>query len=131
RLFSIEPDFASAHVFFARWLGAHGQREKALAEYREALRLEPDNAEIHLWLANESEGWNNRNLELAELREAVQLSPDSFHYRESLVMFLESQKQLPEALEEAQELVARHPRNWMASTWLRQAFEDQNDKVSS
>ncbi|OLE96697.1 MAG: hypothetical protein AUG75_17305 [Cyanobacteria bacterium 13_1_20CM_4_61_6] len=131
RLFSIEPDFANAHVFFARRLSTYGRRERALAEYSEALRLEPDNAEIHFWLANESEGWNNRNLKLTELREAVRLSPDSFSYRESLVLCLESQRQFPEALEEARELVARHPRDWMASASLRQALDNQNDKVSS
>ncbi len=71
----LDPRSSFAHYNLARFLASHGQREAAMAHYREALSIRPDDAEAHnnLGLLLALDGRTAEGI--SEFKTAVEIDP--------------------------------------------------------
>jgi rhomboid protease GluP len=72
-----EPGNARAHFNLANAYGTQGRYDKAIAEYRETIRIKPDFAEAYANLAAAYDQKGMFDRAIAEYRRALQYDPDS------------------------------------------------------
>jgi len=89
----------------------HGEPDKAIAEYREALKINPNNVQVHLKLGFLFYNVKGKVKEgMAHLTRAIQLAPDNALAHHDLGMALLHQKQFDQAVNHLSEALRRMPR---------------------
>jgi TolB-like protein/DNA-binding winged helix-turn-helix (wHTH) protein/Tfp pilus assembly protein PilF len=111
RALELNPNYATAHHWFAFYLSFSDQRDEALAEMELARRLDPLSAIINadeghfLYAARRYEEAN------ARLRQAIELAPDLGQPHETLALIDLAEGHTSDALSEARTGLALDPNN--------------------
>jgi Flp pilus assembly protein TadD len=77
----LAPKDGTVHVYLGAMLGQAGDRDGAIAEYRQALQLNPNNHLAHYDLGVALEKKGDRQGAFEEYRAAYQLDPNTLPYR--------------------------------------------------
>jgi TonB family protein len=94
-----DPTSGFAHLVLGDILERLGQRDPAIDEFREAVRLQPDMAEAHFALANALDlKKGDRQEAFAEFDRALTLAPDDSRIRSSYAHSLEAVREFDRAL---------------------------------
>ena len=106
---AIVPESADLHNLFGIALAGQGQLDKAIAEFREALRLAPDSAATHWHLGAALASGGARQEAIAHLRRSAQLDPGNSQARYDLASLLLEARDLDEAVREFRATLALAP----------------------
>jgi Flp pilus assembly protein TadD len=89
----LDPKDETVHVYLGAMLGQKGDRDGAIAEYREALRLNPGNHLAHYNLGVALEKKGDRQAALQEYRAAYELDPKIPPYQRAYERLSQQDKQ--------------------------------------
>jgi tetratricopeptide (TPR) repeat protein len=114
----VSRDNARAHANLGVALARNGQRDPAMAQYREGLRLDPRMAETHNNLALAEVDAGARDDAIAHYIEAVRLKPDYPNAHTNLANLLDEQGRSDEAIQHYREAIRLKPDHVLARTNL-------------
>jgi tetratricopeptide (TPR) repeat protein len=101
----LNPNYASAHKWYANYLSALFRSDEALAEYKKAQQLEPLSLIIGANLAEAYLGRNDAAAAEAQCHRTIEMDPNWFYIRELLSLAYLKQGRKDLALAEAQKAV--------------------------
>ena len=104
-MYCSDPEFAVAHNNLGLALWARGEREEAISQYREALRIDPRAPAFHLNLANALSEMAELDEAIDHLQQAVQFDPKSAAARYSLGLALDDKGRRDEAISQFEEAI--------------------------
>jgi tetratricopeptide (TPR) repeat protein len=107
---SLRPLSPWAHLELGTALAAINQRDEAIAECREAVRLNKDFDRAHTYLAGYLHAEGHLQEAEAEYRRAVEVSPNKVANHRDLAYFLENQGRLKEAEAEYRKVIELSPK---------------------
>jgi tetratricopeptide (TPR) repeat protein len=120
-----------AHYTQAQALAKKGDLGRAIAEYREALRLRPDFAEGHYNLGVTLGDKGDRDGAIASLRKAVALNPKFLEALGNLGVALSSKGELDEAIGVFRETLKLYPDNALIHAGLAVALRRKGDEEAA
>lgn len=98
------------------------QGDAAFDLYRQAARIDTLNAAVKFQLSNYYVQLNRPRIAIDYLRDAVQIEPDNFWYGSLLATLLQHMQQTDEAIDIAQKLVERHPKQVQINYMLAELY---------
>jgi TolB-like protein/Flp pilus assembly protein TadD len=107
----LNPNYATAHKFYANYLNDQGRFDEALAEFKRAQELEPLSLIISANIAEASLTTGDLNTALEQCQRAIALDPNWYYARQLLSLVYFKQGRNADALAEAEkglELSKRH-----------------------
>jgi TolB-like protein/DNA-binding winged helix-turn-helix (wHTH) protein/tetratricopeptide (TPR) repeat protein len=109
RALELNPNYASAHIWFAFYLLFSGRREEALAESERARQLDPLSASINAHEAHLLYAARHFEEAKARAQRAIELGPDLAEPHETLALIALESGQAAEALRQARAALAVEP----------------------
>jgi tetratricopeptide (TPR) repeat protein len=108
---------------FVYWMS--GQKDQAIAAYKEAVRLQPDDAESHQMLGDIQLG--EPGIAIQEYRQAVQLKPTNAKYRQGLGLALSIKGDFDAAVAEFQEAARLDPKDGESHAYWGEVLQKKGD----
>jgi len=98
-----------AHNNLGTFFGGTGQIDRAISEYREAIRLKPNMAQTHYNLAHALARKGQFDEALVQYQEAIRLKPDYTEAHNNLGIALDNRGRFDEAISEYKEAIRLKP----------------------
>jgi TolB-like protein/DNA-binding winged helix-turn-helix (wHTH) protein/Tfp pilus assembly protein PilF len=124
RTLQLNPNYSTAHQWYAEFLGLMGRHDQAIREVRQALSLDPLSAIVHHQAANILRNAGRDDEAIAEYKEALKISPAFYMSSGEMALALSREGRIAEAIQAMRQSVAGYVKDWGEDPALARAIDE-------